>query len=143
MGCFSWLRADGTTKQINFVPGDTIKMLIPKEFGGGYFKGSYDGYGRITSRTGESCDVYEVIAFWNTNDLKTDDFPRISEATDENRLVGIDIGCYDEEQERLKFPIKLVSASYKGTYEDCKNFSKSDPSQGFVRLTEKNISHWE
>ena len=142
MGCFSWLRADKTTRQINFVAGDTIKMLIPKEFGGGYFKGKYDGYGRITDKNGESCDIYEVVAFWNIDSLKTDSFPKISKFTDDNRSIGIRIACYDHQQEELEFPIKLVSASYKGTYEDCKDFSENDPSQGFVRLTENSIKKW-
>ena len=28
-------------------------------------------------------------------------------------------------------PLKLVSASYKGTYEDCSGISYGDPNQGF------------
>lgn len=32
MGSFSWYKAD---KKDNMVYGDTVKMLIPQEFGGG------------------------------------------------------------------------------------------------------------
>ena len=38
---------------------------------------------------------------------------------DNNRFKGIDIGCYDKQIDKLKYPLKLVSASYKGTYEEC------------------------
>lgn len=36
MGSFSWTRADITTDRSNFTYGDMYKLLIPKEFGGGY-----------------------------------------------------------------------------------------------------------
>lgn len=38
MGSFSWLRADRSTKRKNITGGDSYKILIPKEFGGGYIK---------------------------------------------------------------------------------------------------------
>ena len=34
MGSFSWYKAD---KKDNIVYGETIKVLIPKEFGGGMY----------------------------------------------------------------------------------------------------------
>lgn len=43
------------------------------------------------------------------------------------------IGCYDNQIDKLKFPLKLVSASYSGTYEDCAGRSYGDPNQGFTR----------
>ena len=61
----------------------------------------------------------------------------IDEYTDENRLIGIDIGCYDKEVDMLKYPPKLVSASYKGTYEDCDGKSYNDPDQGFYPVRRK------
>ena len=39
------------------------------------------------------------------------------------------IRCND----KLKYPLKLVSVSYKGTYEDCDGVSYGDPNQGFFR----------
>ena len=50
-----------------------------------------------------------------------------------NRLKGIEIGCYDAQIDRLKYPLKLVSASYKGTYEECEGRSYGDPEQGFSK----------
>ena len=50
-----------------------------------------------------------------------------------NRCKGIDIGCYDKQVDKLKYPLKLVSASYKGTYEECAGRSYGDPNQGFSK----------
>lgn len=166
MGMFSWYRADNTNKQTNLVEGDAFKVLIPKEFGGGFIKGHYSGYGDcIVDATEDengnpklSYDVYELLAFWNEeaikhkfdNDSKFHIFneaydltlhfegerplvPHETVHTRHNRSLGIDIGCYDEQMANLKYPLKLVSVRYKGTYEDCQNFSHSDPDQGFWR----------
>ena len=54
-----------------------------------------------------------------------------------NRCNGIDIGCYDRQIDKLKYPLKLVSASYKGTYEECAGRSYCDPNQGF------NKGYWD
>ena len=45
MGCFSWVKADRTTKIANIREGKPFKLLIPKEFGGGFIKDHYRGYG--------------------------------------------------------------------------------------------------
>lgn len=47
MGSFSWLRATKTTKRKNIVEGDKYKILIPKEFGGGFIIDTYFGYGYV------------------------------------------------------------------------------------------------
>ena len=58
MGCFSWLDCK-TKKQIKI--GGTAIVLIPKEFGGKYYKDDcYDGYGRVNGY-----DVYDLVAIWN------------------------------------------------------------------------------
>jgi hypothetical protein len=61
----------------------------------------------------------------------------IDEHTDHNRGLGIDIGCYDEDILKLKYPLKLVSASFKGTYEDLDKPSFGDPDQGFFKRKRK------
>jgi hypothetical protein len=80
--------------------------------------------------------MYELLAFWNKAEgLKFDcEYPlmkEIDEHTNHNRGLGINIGCYDKDILKLKYPLKLVSASFEGTYEDLDNPSLGDPDQGF------------
>lgn len=140
MGSFSWLKADNLTKVANIAYGKPFKFLIPKEFGGGFIKDDYQDYGYLGKKeNGEpKYDMYELLAFWNheliDEELKHDgEFPKLKEIDDYtgyNRGLGIDIGCYDEDIDKLKYPLKLVSASYNGTYEDLKTYSYGDPEQG-------------
>ena len=60
----------------------------------------------------------------------------MDEFTDYNRNIGIDIGCYDDQIDKLKYPLKLVSVSFKGSYEDLDNPSYRDPNQGH-RVTKR------
>lgn len=166
MGSFSWLRANINTEKANIAEGDKFACLIPKEFGGGYIEDTYQDYGNLGTKEDGSpkYDMYELLAFWNkdrpyfhlsyTGAGKTvkdnlyynGDFPNlkeIDEFTDANRSIGIDIGCYDREIDRLKYPLKLVSVSYakNHTYEDCPYKSFGDTEQGFcsynwIKLTE-------
>ncbi|MCD7996455.1 MAG: hypothetical protein LUH21_04395 [Clostridiales bacterium] len=155
MGSFSWLKADDLTKVANIVYGEPFKFLIPKEFGGGYIKDKYHGYGYLGTKEDGSpkYDMYELLAFWN-KDMKipfeektvatilkyNGEFPllkEIDEYTNRNRSLGIDIGCYDNEIDKLKYPLKLVSVSYMGAYEDLNKPSYGDPNQGFGKLYRK------
>lgn len=145
MGCFSWTRADKTTKRSNIANGDSYKILIPKEFGGGFIKDHYRGYGRVLWDTeSNTADLYGILAYWNKCPnmiYDGDEYPSTMEdiltkgKTDynDNRWRGIDIGCRNCDIDKLKYPLKLVSASYKGTYEDCEGRSYSDPVQGWVK----------
>lgn len=173
MGSFSWLRAEHTTKRANLTDGDKYKILVPKEFGGGYIVDVYYDYGYIFNydvgeyvdgkgqhfpanefTKGEACDLYGVLAWWN--DCKAiDDETELEKDLDyigsekpkdmysilknglthlqSNRCAGISAGCYDKQIDKLKYPLKLVSMSYKGTYEECKGKSYSDCNQGFEK----------
>ncbi len=138
MGSFSWNKADNLTQIENVAYDTRFKFLIPKEFGGGFIKDTYQDYGRLgTKEDGEpKYDMYELLAFWNgADDLKFDGerplMKEIDEHTDYNRLKGIHIGSYDNEIDKLKYPLKLVSASFTGTYEDLSKPSYGDPDQGF------------
>jgi hypothetical protein len=146
MGSFSWLRADKTTKRNNLTDGDVYKILIPKEFGGGYIKDTYYDYGYVFEYddTKENADLYGILAYWNKCEgmiFDGDEYPstmqdileRGNTHEQENRCKGIRIGCYDEQIDKLKYPLKLVSASYKGTYEECDMRSYGDPNQGFYK----------
>jgi hypothetical protein len=150
MGSFSWNKADDLTAIENVAYGDSFKFLIPKEFGGGFIKDKYQDYGflGINENGNEKYDMYELLAFWNKDqlpnsakDLKYDgDFPlmkEIDQYTDHNRGLGIDIGCYDDQMLKLKYPLKLVSSSFNGTYEDLETCSLIDPDQGFFKRKRK------
>ena len=144
MGSFSWTRADKTTKRSNLVDGDSYKILIPKEFGGGYIKDIYYDYGYVFyyNNKKEEANLYGILAYWNKCEgmiFDGDEYPSTMQDILErgrtcyqnNRLKGIDIGCYVNQIDNLKYPLKLVSASYKGTYEECEGRSYTDPEQGF------------
>ena len=145
MGSFSWYNAD---KQNNIIYGDTVKMLIPKEFGGGYILGIYEDYGDI-NENGIIHDIYELVALWNNkklyNTVKKMDYTNPSRKPSDNdinskknvthfvRNYGIAIACYDEDNAKCKYPIKIVSEKSNLTYEECENISLSDEAQGFHR----------
>jgi signal peptidase I len=161
MGSFSWLRADRTTKRNNLAYNDKYKILVPEVYGGGYIKDKYYDYGYINydrntavyvdgkgtkhSLTGIQADLYGVLFYWNNpKEIKklqgTDDMPDMmkiicfGETLEQYiRCGGIEIGCYDKQVDKLKYPLKLVSASYKGTYEECEMRSYGDPNQGFCK----------
>jgi hypothetical protein len=145
MGSFSWNKADKLTNIENVAFGTSFKFLIPKEFGGGFIKDVYQDYGYLgTKENGEpKYDMYELLAFWNKVEglrFDGDEYPLIKEIdhhTDHNRNKGIDIGCYDDDILNLKYPLKLVSASFKGTYEDLDTCSLGDPDQGFFSRKRK------
>jgi hypothetical protein len=140
------MRADRTTKRSNLTDGDPYKILIPKEFGGGFIKDRYYDYGHVFEYddTKEVADLYGILAYWNKCDgmiFDGEEYPSTMEdilkrgktRLQSNRRKGIDIGCYDKDIDKLKYPLKLVSASYKGTYEECEGRSYGDPYQGFCK----------
>lgn len=142
MGCFSFIKAEQSTKIANIQENASFKFLIPKEFGGGFIIDKYRGYGRLSDGTNEY-DMYELLAIWNKEQLpfRGDELEGdigslkpIDRFTNNNRCLGIDIGCYSHQINRLKYPLKLVSARYKGTYEDCGGRSYTDPNQGWSPL---------
>ena len=90
----------------------------------------------------ETADLYGILAYWNKCEgmqYEGDEYPSTMEdilnrgntCCQVNRCKGIDIGCYDNQVDILKYPLKLVSLSYKGTYEECDMRSYGDPEQGF------------
>jgi len=145
MGSFSWNKADKLTQIENVCYGMGFKFLIPKEFGGGFIKDTYQDYGYLGEKEdGEAkYDMYEILAFWNkTENLAYDgELPlmkEIDEHTDKNRDEGINIGCSDKDILKLKYPLKLVSLSFEGTYEDLETCSLGDPDQGFCTRKRKS-----
>lgn len=144
MGSFSWLRADKVTKRSNLTDGDRYKILVPQEFGGGFIEDTYYDYGEVFAydASKNTADLYGILAYWNKCEGMIYDgegYPSTMEdilerghtCLQSNRCKGIGIGCYDEQVDMLKYPLKLVSLSYHGTYEECDMKSYSDPEQGF------------
>jgi len=137
MGSFSWNKADDLTQVENIVEGKSFKFLIPEEFGGGFIKDKYQDYGYLDKKEDGSpkYDMYELLACWNKPEQVsgkiTNGFKEINEFTKDYRYIGINIGIYDKDIDNLKYPLKLVSPSFKGKYEDLDKPSYGDPDQGF------------
>lgn len=149
MGSFSFIRAD-VKGSANILYGDTVKLLIPIEFGGGYIKGKYVDYGRI-NENGIEYDIYELAGIWNSpkilkalkglfsnparkqSDTNIWNCDNERNLTDVIRNVGIDLTVYDEDHAKAKYPIKIVGENVDTTYEQCYRISFTDPTQGFVR----------
>lgn len=151
MGQFSWL--DCKTKEQIF--DDEIRdvfVLVPKEFSDKYGEGGhikevcYDGYGRFGGY-----DIYDLIADWNrefipimlmynekgkwTDRLSEDEIKDLKafyegkEISCPKRHIGISMACYDSDNRKLFYPIKITYNKH-ATYEYCEP-SLSDPNQGW------------
>ena len=128
MGQFSWLDCKTGEQVLDDVRRD-VYVLVPKEFGGGHIKEEgYDGYGRFGGR-----DVYALVAQWNKPEKCIGD-------DEADRYVGIDIACYDEQNARLRYPIKITH-DCEAVYEDCEP-SKSDPNQGWLLRDDDEEEWW-
>ena len=144
MGQFSWKCSDTghalleeTISTDGLVPDTWTKdayLLIPKEFGGGYFEvhGDYDGYGRFYDKDGNKHDAYEELAKWNgvpgKNAVESRHIaimlyfkakdPSHSQYADDNHNT----------YETLKYPLKITEEPMD--YEDAEPCT-DDPNQGW------------
>jgi len=152
MGQFSWLDCKTNEQILDDVERD-VYVLVPREFGGGHIKETcYDGYGNFGGH-----DIYDLVVDWNKKYLKhivkeintwkcdwdersievLNDFLHGREAVFlnngnwkmEKRHFGITLACYDEDNTRLRYPIKITHDK-NAVYEWCPP-SKSDPNQGW------------
>lgn len=146
MGQFSWLDCR-TQEQIVDDKERNVYVLIPKEFGGGRIEEScYDGYGHFGGY-----DIFDIVVDWNVSyvdeilakknefhsgwvSIYEEDFRRLAKGEKirpetEKRVLGIAIACYDEDNARLRYPIKITHDP-NAVYEEC-SFSLSDPNQGW------------
>lgn len=156
MGVFSWLDCEDNS-QILIGDSLPCYVLIPKEFGGGHIcEFNYDGYGHFgcydiydlvfewnrnyLQNFFDNLDTWECG--FSDNELKAlekaskekvkvsfdwEDYEYDFDGI-EKRELGIVLACYDEDNSRLKYPIKITH-NPKATYEDC-GFSASDEYQG-------------
>lgn len=138
MGQFSWLDCK-TGEQVLDDVCRKVYVLVPKEFGGGHIMETcYDGYGRFGGH-----DIYELVVDWNRehleeyqndpsfecNWLQNCESVAAAFETMKKRDIGISIACYDKDNARIKYPIKITHDP-SAVYEDC-GPSKSDPDQGW------------
>lgn len=118
MGQFSWLDCKTREQVLDDVERDVF-VLIPQKFGGGHLKETcYDGYGHFGGH-----DVYALVAGWNMPEAITGN-------DKEDRVLGIEIACYDKDNRALKYPIKITHDPF-AIYEDCEP-SDGDPDQGWI-----------
>lgn len=146
MGSFSFMYADGGKgNQANMVPGDRVRLLVPEVFGGGSLDGVYADYGDIALADETTVDVCELLALWNSAELRDALIGGAGFCEEEvnvkgvdgvwtpfARNVGIRVGCYDEDMLRLDWPLRIVPAENgDATYENVEGVSVGDPNQGF------------
>lgn len=144
MGQFSWKCSDTgnalleyTTDEVGLVPDTWTKkayLLIPKEFGGGYYSvdNNYEGYGDFYDKDGKAHDAYEELAKWNgvtgkdTQESRCNAIelyytgyrPEISKYADGNHNLP----------ETLTYPLKITEEPMD--YEDADPCT-DDPNQGW------------
>ena len=146
MGQFSWLDCKTGEQVLDDVERD-VYVLIPQQFGGGHIlETCYDGYGHFGGH-----DIYGLVADWNKDHLAVmfdnedtwkcgkdwieryrEDFYRLERGEElhcEKRDLGITLACYDEDNVRLRFPIKITHDP-DAVYEYCAP-SMGDPNQGW------------
>lgn len=149
MGQFSWIYSDTNKQVVNNRVADTY-LLVPEPFQGKYGRAIcesyYDGYGRFGRY-----DVYDLIVEWNkeiipeiiekiqvcewecsVGEIELENLRKYFDGEDTSipvRELGIILACYDEDNFRLKYPIKITSKEMD--YALAKP-SKSDPDQGWA-----------
>lgn len=146
MGSFSFMYADGgKSNQVNMLPGDRVRVLVPMLMGGGSLDGAYADYGVVELSDGASVDLYELIALWNSAAMraaaaKATGVPALDAAckmvdgefTPFARGVGIRLACYDSDMVLLQYPLRVVPAGNTAvSYETVGGISVVDPNQGF------------
>ena len=124
MGFFSWITGDtGKSIMNKYSEGGTLPVYLYCPNGTKIYEPDYEGYGEFGGH-----DAYALLAQWNRPDLCCGN-------EDEDRHIGIDIGCYDEQMARLKYPLKFAE-SPDLRYEDLPP-AKSCPYQGYFLADEE------
>ena len=128
MGQFSWLTSDTEEQVFCDDPKDTVYVPIPREFQDligtdCLVESNYDGYGRFGGR-----DIYALVAIWNKGVDKYTNPDGSLMPDNEIRGDGIAIACYEDDNFKLKYPIKITSEKIE--YERALP-SKPDPNQGW------------
>lgn len=157
MGQFSWMDCCNRNKQILDDVMQDVYLLVPNKFGGGHIKETcYDGYGhfgpydvydlivdwnkefipellRQSDEHNWKCVINPterkmLLNIYEDKDMKAG---LSTEETQywEKRYLGIIMACYDTDNAKLPYPIK-VTYNANATYENCP-YSLSDPNHGW------------
>ena len=155
MGQFSWLDCKTGEQIVDGKPRKSY-LLVPARFGGGHIEEQcYEGYGVfgghdvydlvVDWNIGSIDEVFEQIDTWKGSYLKAHekDYERVAnglEPTCEKRVLGIGLACYDEDNARLRYPIKITHDP-NAVYEWCAP-SKADPNQGW-EYSDEDDDDWD
>lgn len=123
MGFFSWVTSD-THKGIRnrYSEGGALPVYVYCPDGTTIFEPDYEGYGVFGGK-----DIYALVARWNAPELCCGE-------DEEDRDIGIDLACFDSENWKLKYPIKIAE-SPNFTYEELEPCI-GDPNQGLYEEDE-------
>ena len=143
MASFSYIYSDydaDPNGKAAITENDTVKILIPEKFGGGFIKAKYVDYGRFELESGKLLSCCYIGALWNNKD-----FPEILKEKFgiENVFEGLD----NEEQLKeiwgdgidyvgdvdgaiAEFPVKIIKEANDIKYEECGFHIIGDPEQG-------------
>lgn len=143
MASFSYIYSDydaDPNGKAAITENDTVKILVPQKFGGGFIKAKYVDYGRFELESGKLLSDCYIGALWNNKN-----FPQILKEKFEIKdvLSGLD----DDEQLReiwsdgidyigdidgaiVEFPVKIIKEKSNMTYEKCRFHIIGDPEQG-------------
>ena len=124
MGFFSWNTADTFESIPNcFSDRETFTVFVLCPDGRKIKEDCYEGYGEFGSE-----DIYALLANWNCPE-------KCNGNIEHDRKIGIEIGCYNKDMVKLKYPLKIVKNANL-EYNEVESFSKSCKHQGyFLRLS--------
>lgn len=106
MGFFSWKTSDtgkSITNRYSSAGARPVYLYCPD--GTKLYEPDYDGYGVFGGH-----DAYALLAQWNCPEKCCGD-------EEEDRIIGIDIGCSNEDMASLKYPLKFAESpgfTYEG-----------------------------
>lgn len=143
MASYSYIYSDydaNPNGKASITENDTVKILIPQKFGGGFIKAKYVDYGRFELESGKLLSDCYIGALWNNEDFtkilkEKFGFKNAFEGLDNEEQLseiwedGIDyVG--DVDGAIAEFPVKVIKETSNMTYEECRFHIISDPEQG-------------